>query len=96
MELTRFPKTGILLSFIVPVVHTEATRFVGGELTRMKVLIVPNDASAQIQLIRKVTLLNGETLFDKLNALAQRNFLLREAYLTVIKKFCIIDNLGLG
>jgi hypothetical protein len=47
-------------------------------------------------LIRKVALLNGETLFDKLDAFAQRTLLLIEAYLTIIKKFCIINNLGLG
>jgi hypothetical protein len=62
----------------------------------MKILIVPNNTSAKIHLIRKVALLNGETLFDKLDAFAQRTLLLIETYLTIIKKFCIINNLGLG
>lgn len=96
MELARFPKTRILFPFIMPVMHSEATRFVSCELTRMKILIVPNNTSAEIHLIRKVALLNGETLFDKLDAFAQRTLLLIEAYLTIIKKFCIINNLGLG
>jgi hypothetical protein len=85
MLLPWLPKTGILLPFIVPAMHPVPTRLVCSKLTRMKILIVPNNTSTEIHMIRKVALLNGETLFDKLNALAQRSLLLAiETYLTVI------------
>jgi hypothetical protein len=84
VELARLPKAGVLLTFLLPVVYAEATCFVCSELTSMKVLIVPNYTSAKIHMIRKVSLLNGETLFDKLDAFAKRCFLLIEANLAII------------